>query len=96
MILNATVGPGLPLRIPTENLVEGHSYVAKVLAIDGAGNVAVNFVQGDGFTTTSASYPACQNDTGSPGVILVINDSCLRAVPPTPAELQCEDATAAP
>ena len=93
LILNATVGPGLPLRIPTENLVEGHSYVAKVLAIDGAGNVAVNFVQGDGFTTTSASYPACQNDTGSPGVILVINDSLPESCTSTPAELQCEDAT---
>ncbi len=93
LVLNATVGPGMPLRIPTFDLIEGHSYVAKVLIIDGAGNVAVNFAQGDGFIATSADYPACKNDIGSPGVILVINDSIPESCTSTPVELQCEDAT---
>jgi len=91
LVFNATVGPGLPIRVPTTNLAEGHKYNVKVLAIDGAGNVATKFAQGDGFLATSSSYPACQNDTGSPGINVVINDSIPGSCTSTPVELECED-----
>ncbi len=93
LVFNATASPILPIKVPTANFLEGHNYAVKVLAVDGAGNVAAKFAQGDGFMATSSSYPACQNDTGSPGIIVVINDSLPESCTATPVELLCEDTT---
>ncbi len=90
LVLNATVGPDLPLAIPTVGLEEGHKYKLKVIAVDAAGNVG-DFGGSDGFTVTSADYPACENDEGAPAVIVLINDSLPESCTSTPVELQCGD-----
>lgn len=90
LVLNASAGPGTPLSVPTANLELGHKYRAKVIAIDGAGNVG-NIGDSDGFTVTSDDYATCENDQGAPAVRVLINDSLPESCTSTPVELQCGD-----
>ena len=91
LVYSASVGPDLPLAVPTSGLQKGHKYTVKVAATDAAGNPG-SFAGSDGFTVTSADYASCQSDEGAPAVIIVINDSLPESCTSTPVELQCADA----
>ncbi|MDO8510849.1 MAG: carboxypeptidase regulatory-like domain-containing protein [Nanoarchaeota archaeon] len=91
LIFDASVGPGLPLAVPTTSLQEGHKYKLKVAATDAAGNIG-SFGYSDGFAVTSADLASCESDEGAPAVIVLINDSLPESCTSTPVELQCGDA----
>ncbi len=91
LVFDASVGPGLPLAVPTASLQEGHKYNLKVAATDAAGNIG-SFGDSDGFVVTSAEYASCESDEGAPAVNVVINDSLPESCTSTPVELQCVDA----
>src|SRR3989338_1559473 len=90
LVFDASVGPGLPLAVPTASLQEGHKYNLKVAATDAAGNAGI-FGDSDGFVATSADYATCENDEGAPAVNIVINDTIPESCTSTPVELQCAD-----
>ncbi|MBU1623125.1 MAG: carboxypeptidase-like regulatory domain-containing protein [Nanoarchaeota archaeon] len=75
LVYNATVGPSLPLKIPTANLNESHRYIIKVLAADAAGNWATIPVESDGVIVTSENYSACARDNSAPQVTFNLNSS---------------------
>jgi len=90
LVFDASVGPGLPLAVPTASLQEGHKYNLKVAATDAAGNAGI-FGDSDGFVVTSADYVSCESDEGAPAVNVIINDTIPESCTSTPVELQCAD-----
>ena len=90
LVFNATVGPGLPIKVPTVGLLQDRKYIVKVSAGDAAGNWGF-LKDSDGFVTTSGSEEICRNDTGAPAVTILINDSIPESCTSTPVELRCED-----
>ena len=90
LVFDASVGPGLPLAIPTVGLQPSHSYNLRVTATDAAGNLG-SFADSDGFTITSSDYSICENDQGAPALVVVVNDSIPESCTSTPVELQCGD-----
>lgn len=88
-VLEGTVGPGLPIKIPTADLVEGYAYTVVISAGDAAGNWGEG-KESDGFVVSSYNLTLCTEDEGAPGIVVYINDSSCTAVY---AELYCEDVT---
>ncbi|MBU0456615.1 MAG: carboxypeptidase regulatory-like domain-containing protein [Nanoarchaeota archaeon] len=85
-LLNSTVGPDLPIKIPTSSLNESKTYFVKVKALDLAGHWS-NFKESDGFVVVAKNYSICESDNGAPDVQLFTNKTCTSTL----TEMHCED-----
>jgi len=92
LVFNKTVGPGLPIEVPTFQLVEDRKYIVRVSALDAAGNWGAP-EDSDGFFITSGEEELCRNDNGGPKISVLINDSLPQSCSSTPVELRCDDIT---
>ena len=87
LVLSGELGPDLPLKIPTKDLVKSNNYKVKVRAIDAAGNEG-DFAESDGVLIVSNNYSVCQQDKDAPVIKFQINDSSCNKVE---VEMVCED-----
>ncbi|MBT5924526.1 carboxypeptidase regulatory-like domain-containing protein, partial [Candidatus Woesearchaeota archaeon] len=89
-VLEATVGPGMPINISTETLIENHTYSVKLYTWDEAGNTA-QISESDGVTIINENHSICFMDTTAPSVTMIsLNTiSCTRVG----VSLDCTDET---
>ena len=88
LILNNTVGPGLPIIIPAAGMNESKKYTVKVRAGDAAGNWG-GFAESDGVIITARNYSVCAADHDAPTVEVLVNDSSCTE---NKVQLVCQDA----
>mgnify|MGYP000684031134 CR=1 FL=1 len=89
LVLSATTGPDLPIKIPTENLTENNKYTVRVRATDAAGNVGRSYERSDGVLVVSSNHSACQGDAAGPQITFSIDDSRCSSVS---VQMICDDA----
>jgi hypothetical protein len=87
LLLSGELGPDLPLKIPTKDLIKSNNYKIKVRAVDAAGNEG-DFAESDGVLIVNSNYSVCQQDKDAPIIKFKINDSSCSKVE---VEMVCED-----
>lgn len=87
MVLSDSVGPELPIKIPTAGLQKDHRYYVKVRAGDKAGNWG-EFASSDSIIIVSDNHVQCFNDDSAPTVEISVNETVCTYVP---VRLECKD-----
>ncbi len=73
-LLEGSVGPELPIKIPTDQLEINKSYVVRITAVDGVG-LTSNTVTSNGVEIVSQDHDSCINDGSAPVLRLDVDDS---------------------
>ncbi len=87
LIYSGNYSGSLPVKISTEDLINGRKYKFKVRAVDSVGNIG-QFVESDGIAITKKNYSICELDKDAPMINFVQNKSSCTAVK---VELFCND-----
>ncbi|PIN76712.1 hypothetical protein COV17_01460 [Candidatus Woesearchaeota archaeon CG10_big_fil_rev_8_21_14_0_10_36_11] len=89
-VLEATVGPGMPINISTETLLENHTYYVKLYTWDEAGNIG-QLAESNGVVIINENHSLCYVDKTAPSVtMLSLNSTSCTHVG---VSLQCADET---